>query len=126
MAFGSLIGEIVTLVGTSPNILVSRVREEIVGKLFEMFDSAPVGLGILLAGGIPCGGLAPAAGRTRNAGHRHRVFNVDDFVIEATLRETSTFVNKTVADLEGLAEGSIFVIAIAHEQGHRYVPAGHW
>lgn len=31
MSFGSLVGGIVTLVGTSPNIIVARVREEIRG-----------------------------------------------------------------------------------------------
>ena len=35
MAFGSLLGGIVTLVGTSPNIIVSRVREELVGEPFS-------------------------------------------------------------------------------------------
>jgi di/tricarboxylate transporter len=50
MAFGSLIGGTVTLVGTSPNILVSRVRQEILGEPFGMFDFTPVGLGILASG----------------------------------------------------------------------------
>ena len=38
MAFGSLLGGIVTLIGTSPNIIVARVREQIVGEPFGMFD----------------------------------------------------------------------------------------
>src|SRR5207244_3660969 len=50
MSFGALLGGIVTLVGTSPNIIVSRVREEIEGEPFKMFDFAPVGAGIALAG----------------------------------------------------------------------------
>jgi hypothetical protein len=43
MAFGSLLGGLITLVGTSPNIIVSRVREEMTGEPFGMFDYAPVG-----------------------------------------------------------------------------------
>lgn len=39
-----------TLVGTSPNILVSRVRSELLGVPFGMFDFAPVGLGVVAAG----------------------------------------------------------------------------
>ena len=50
MAFGSLLGGLVTLVGTSPNIIVSRVREEILGQPFSMFDFAPVGIVLALAG----------------------------------------------------------------------------
>ena len=50
MAFGALLGGIVTLVGTSPNIIVARVREELTGAPFGMFDFAPVGLAIACAG----------------------------------------------------------------------------
>ena len=50
LSFGSLLGGLITLVGTSPNIIVSRVREEIVGQPFEMFDYAPVGLGLSAIG----------------------------------------------------------------------------
>src|SRR3712207_894993 len=46
MAFGSLVGGLATLVGTSPNILVSRARAELVGQPFAMFDFAPVGFGV--------------------------------------------------------------------------------
>ncbi len=43
MSFGALLGGLVTLVGTSPNVIVSRLREELTGKPFAMFDFAPVG-----------------------------------------------------------------------------------
>ena len=44
MSFASLLGGLVTLVGTSPNIIVSEVREQTLGKPFQMYDFAPVGL----------------------------------------------------------------------------------
>jgi di/tricarboxylate transporter len=44
MSFMSLLGGLVTLVGTSTNIIVSQVREDTLGKPFRMFDFAPVGL----------------------------------------------------------------------------------
>jgi len=50
MAFGSLLGGLTTLVGTSPNIIVSRLRAEMTGQPFGMFDFAPVGLGLAAAG----------------------------------------------------------------------------
>ena len=51
MSFMSLLGGLVTLVGTSTNIIVSQVREETAGKPFQMFDFAPVGL-VLTALGL--------------------------------------------------------------------------
>lgn len=46
MSFGSLVGGLAVLVGTSPNIIVSEVRDKALGKPFLMFDFMPVG-GIL-------------------------------------------------------------------------------
>jgi len=127
MAFGSLIGGIVTLVGTSPNMLVSRVREEVLGKPFEMFDFAPVGLGILAAGlaFLTFGWRLLPAGRTAPIAPED-TFKVDAYLLEATLPKTSVLVGKPVSELEKLAEGNVSVVGIIREGGRRYVPAGHW
>lgn len=50
MSFMSLLGGLVPLVGTSTNIIVNQVREDSFGKLFGMFDFAPVGLPLTLIG----------------------------------------------------------------------------
>ncbi len=50
MSFASLLGGLVTLVGTSPNIIVSEVREQTLGKPFGMYDFAPVGLSLTALG----------------------------------------------------------------------------
>ncbi|MGH6985960.1 MAG: SLC13 family permease [Caulobacteraceae bacterium] len=46
MSFASLAGGLVTLVGTSTNVIVSQIRFEESGAPFAMFDFAPVGLGV--------------------------------------------------------------------------------
>src|SRR5579863_603112 len=50
MAFASLLGGLVTLVGTSPNIIVSEVRQQALGRPFGMYDFAPVGLSLAAIG----------------------------------------------------------------------------
>ena len=50
MSFASLLGGLVTEVGTSTNIIVSQVREQTLGKPFGMYDFAPVGLGLTAVG----------------------------------------------------------------------------
>jgi di/tricarboxylate transporter len=50
MASASLLGGLVTLVGTSPNIIVSQVRQQDLGKPFGMYDFEPVGLGLTAIG----------------------------------------------------------------------------
>jgi di/tricarboxylate transporter len=50
MSFAALLGGLVTLVGTSTNIIVSQVRQQTLGKPFGMFDFAPVGLSLTALG----------------------------------------------------------------------------
>src|SRR5215469_7398922 len=44
LAFGSLIGGTITQIGTSPNILISQVRQQVLGQPYHLFDFTPVGL----------------------------------------------------------------------------------
>lgn len=50
LAFSSLLGGLMTLIGTPPNILISAALEEHGLEPFQMFDFAPVGIAVVLAG----------------------------------------------------------------------------
>ncbi|MDX1579036.1 MAG: SLC13 family permease, partial [Gemmatimonadota bacterium] len=50
LAYSSLLGGLLTLIGTPPNILVSAGLEDAGLRGFAMFDFAPVGAGVVLAG----------------------------------------------------------------------------
>ena len=78
LAFGSLIGGTITQIGTSPNVLISAVRQEVLGQPYHLFDFTPVGLPLSLCRDrVPQRRLAAAAGepaRPADAGEalRHR------------------------------------------------------
>ena len=38
LAFGSLIGGTITQIGTSPNVLISEVRQQVMGQPYHLFD----------------------------------------------------------------------------------------
>ncbi len=123
MAFGSLIGGLVTLVGTSPNILVSRVRSELLGVPFGMFDFAPVGLGVVVAGlAFLSVGWRLLPGERRAQASPAAAFEVQPYLFEAVLPATSPLVKKTVADLEAIGEGHVVVAAIIREKDRRSIP----
>ena len=128
MAFGSLLGGLMTLIGTSPNIIVSRVRAEIVGQPFSMFDFLPVGLALTLAGTVFLifGWRLLPRNVTSSSSTPEALFSVDDYQSEVVLRAGSPFIGKTVRDLEVLGEGEIDVKAIIREKDRRYAPRGHW
>jgi di/tricarboxylate transporter len=50
LSFASLLGGSMTLIGTSPNLLASAVRQQLSGAPFEMFDFTPVGTGLAVVG----------------------------------------------------------------------------
>ncbi|HET6446012.1 MAG TPA: SLC13 family permease, partial [candidate division Zixibacteria bacterium] len=50
LAIGALLGGLTTLIGTPPNILISDALRDANLKPFGLFDFAPVGIAVLLAG----------------------------------------------------------------------------
>lgn len=123
MAFGSLLGGIVTLVGTSPNIIVSRVRGEMLGEPFGMFDFTPVGIGIALAGVVflAFGYRLLPQGR-KGAASLDEALNIKDYITEARVTAESDVVGQTVADLHKLANGEVKVAAIIRNESRSSSP----
>jgi len=112
MAFGSLLGGLITLVGTSPNIIVSRVREEMTGEPFGMFDYAPVGLGLAAAGLIflrfgykmlPTRHPAPTMGEA---------LDIEDYATEVAVPPNSPVEDKTVAEFRELVDNEVEVTGL--------------
>jgi di/tricarboxylate transporter len=120
MSFGSLLGGLITLVGTSPNIIVSRVREEMTGRPFEMFDYAPVGLGLSLAGLLFLRfgyRLLPASRRA--APTLGEALDISDYVTEARIPANSPAENLTVAEFRRSIEEDVEIAGV-HRTGERH------
>lgn len=50
IAFGPILGGLITKIGTPANIIISAYRKDAVGESFGLFDFAPVGLAVAVAG----------------------------------------------------------------------------
>lgn len=50
LSFATILGGMITLIGTPPNIVISEYRQDALGAPFAMFDFAPVGLAVAVAG----------------------------------------------------------------------------
>jgi di/tricarboxylate transporter len=127
LAFGSLVGGTMTQIGTSPNLLISVVRQQAVGRPYHLFDYAAVGLplSVLTVLFLSVGWRLIPDGRKGTALPERR-FAIEGYTTEALLPESSPYAGKTVADLEALAEGDISVNAIIREHDRRYIPGRHW
>ncbi len=127
LAFGSLIGGTITLIGTSPNILISQVREQVTGQPYRLFDYTAIGLPLSLIAIVFLSlgwRLLPTDRRGQRSAEKR--FAIADYTTEALLPAGSPLVGKTVADLEAMGEGTVSIAAIIREQSHRYVPRAHW
>jgi di/tricarboxylate transporter len=123
MSFGALLGGIVTLIGTSPNIIVSRVRGEILGEPFTMFDFAPVGLGIAGAGVLfLVFGYRLLPADRRGAATLDEALDIKDYVTEAAVPESSPLAGQTVSDLKRLAEGDVTVTTVVRNKTQSLSP----
>jgi di/tricarboxylate transporter len=123
MAFGSLLGGTVTLVGTSPNIIVSRVREELTGTPFEMFDFAPVGIGIAAAGvAFLAFGFRLLPGGRRGAASMDEALDIKDYVTEARVAPDAEVVGHTIAEFHKLAEDEVKVAGIVRNEKRSATP----
>src|SRR5690606_30356250 len=103
MSFAALLGGLITQVGTSPNIIVSRVRQDLTGESFEMFDFTAVGLPLTFAGIVFLTlfyWLLPA--RKREGLAVGEAVEIKNYTTEAVVGEGASVIDKTVGDLQKL------------------------
>ncbi|MHB2168529.1 SLC13 family permease [Alsobacter sp. R-9] len=123
MAFGALLGGLVTLVGTSPNIIVSRLRGEMSGEPFGMFDFAPVGalLSVIGVAFLTIGyRLLPR--REGGAAGLEAALDIQDYTTEALVTADSAVLGETMAEAKRLAGSDVTVTALIRASDRRTSP----
>jgi di/tricarboxylate transporter len=113
MSFASLLGGLTTLIGTSPNIIVSRVREDMTGEPFGMFDYLPTGLGLLVVGLIFLRfsyRLLPADRRA--APQLGDALDISAYVTEVTIPEQSPAIGETIGEFVERHENDVSVTGL--------------
>lgn len=127
LAFASLIGGTITQIGTSPNLLISTVRKDLVGEPFRLFDYVWVGLPltILVVAYLTVGWRLLPRDR-KGAPTAEEKFSIKDYTTDLVVGGESPLVGKTVADLETAGHGDIVVIGVTREGGHVYIPSPNW
>jgi di/tricarboxylate transporter len=127
LAFGSLVGGTITQIGTSPNLLISAVRQQVVGQPYHLFDFTPVGLPLTCAAvAFLSFGWRLLPTNRRGQPTPEKRFAIEDYTSEALLPQESPLVGKTVAELEALADDEVTVAGIIREQSRHYVPRRNW
>lgn len=125
MAFGAMIGGLVTLVGTAPNIIVAEVRGEILGQPFGMFDYSAVGLPltalslVFLAFGYR---LLPKDRQSAVA--IDAALAAQAYLTELQVPIDWTRERMTVAELNALGEGDVQIMGLLRNGRRKVAPRG--
>ncbi len=114
MAFTSLLGGNMTLIGTPPNILASSIMETYGGlPSFRFFDFTPMGVIVLITGIIyfVLVGRHLLPERTPG-GDLSQIYQIQDYLSEVRVRDASALNGKTLAQSELGEEHSLDVLQI--------------
>jgi len=115
ISFASILGGMITLIGTPPNIVIAEYRAEALGAPYRMFDFTPVGLACAVAGLLfvtlvgwrllPPSRQAPGSGKT--------LFDLADYIAEVRVPKGSSVIGKRVAELDEMAaEADVEIVGL--------------
>lgn len=101
LSFGSILGGLITLIGTPPNIIIASYRGLTAGEPFGMFDFTPVGAVAAIAGlafvALIGWRLVPRAAAERAA--TEELFDIENYLTEIRVTEDSKALGKTLVEI---------------------------
>ena len=120
LSFATILGGMVTLIGTPPNIIIASIRQDALGEPFKMFDFAPVGGVAAIAGLIF---VALIGWRLIPARDDASLGESDlaQYIAELTVPEGSKHIGKRLAELTEVAEKSdVAILGLIRDGKRRY------
>jgi di/tricarboxylate transporter len=126
LAYGSLVGGLVTVIATSTNIAINDILRELDGSggPFGLFEFSQLGLVLLLITTLYFAGpgrwLLPTSSVEETLSERYQV---PKFVTEVLVEPTSELINRNVADIEVFQRYNVAVLGIVRAGGERPVLA---
>jgi len=120
LSFATILGGMVTLIGTPPNIIIASIRQESLGEPFRMFDFAPVG-GIAAIAGLT---FVALIGWRLIPAREDALISTDDlsqYIAELVIPEDSKHIGKRLLELVPIAEGAdVAILGLIRDGKRRY------
>ena len=123
IAFSSLLGGMITLIGTPPNIIIATFRADYTGEAFGMFDFAPVGLALTIAGilFITLLGWRLLPNRKGQASDSDR-FEIENYITEVRVTKDSKIKDTTYGDIRSLTEDDVTPLGLVRRKKRIHMP----
>lgn len=123
LSFATILGGMVTLIGTPPNIIIATIREDSLGEPFKMFDFAPVGGVTAIAGLLFVAFVGwrfiPQNKDATEAGDP--MADMAQYIAELTVPEESKHIGKRLRELYEVADKSdVAILGLVRDGKRRY------
>ncbi|WP_299656412.1 SLC13 family permease [uncultured Tateyamaria sp.] len=120
LSFATILGGMVTLIGTPPNIIIATIREDSLGEPFKMFDFAPVG-GVAAIAGLIFVALIGWRLIPARADACAELEDIGSYVAELVVPDDSKHIGKRLGELEDDADKSdVAIVGLLREGKRRY------
>jgi di/tricarboxylate transporter len=120
LSYAAVFGGCITVLGTSTNLTVSGLLEDVDQRPFDLFEITPVGLPIAIVGTLLLVLLTPRL-LPRRATPGQESGGAREFSVEMEVRGGSSLVGKTIADAGLRNLEGVFLVAI-ERSGHVVAP----
>lgn len=122
VAFASLLGGMVTLIGTPPNLIVSNFRQQALGIPFDFFEFAPIGIAMVFIGVALTILLGSKLIPNRKSENEEGMFNIGEYLSEVVITENSKMIGKKIRDFYDIFKLEIEVLSIIRNKYNIVVP----
>ncbi|MDW7660805.1 MAG: SLC13 family permease [Bacillota bacterium] len=112
IAFASLLGGMMTEIGTPPNLIISIYRTEAGMEPFAFFDFAPVGIVMVIIGITYMALIGWRLIPHRLTNKNEQLFDIDEYLSEVLVSENCKMIGKTLRDFYTIYKLEINVIGI--------------
>ena len=126
IAYASLFGGLITEIGTPPNLIISKYRDQYVSAPFDLLDFAPVGLILTIVGILFVSLIGYKLIPNRRAkADPNTLFKVEDYLSELVIPEGNKFIGKSIRELSSIQSFDINIMNIVRNKVNIIAPHAH-
>lgn len=123
LSFSSLLGGMMTLIGTPPNIIIAAFRHDVTGSSFRFFDFAPVGFSIMIVGILFISFIGwRLIPKRKSQNSETELFKIDDYMTEVKVIKEAKFWGKTIAEIDEIKDIDIKILGLIRDKRHVHIP----
>ena len=126
LSYASMFGGMLTLIGTSTNILASQLSAELLGRPFSMFEFTQLGIVVTIVGTVYLltVGRWLVPGRIQPREDLTEEFEMGEYLTEVVVREDSPILGQTVREALEVTDLDVDVVQLVRDRRTFLEPLG--